>query len=438
MVSIKELWSDGKAPVIQTVSPAERTNIYDGKALTEFFTDSFSIEQDVESRYMAILWSHGAGLGYVGNLKSDGTGPDYLQGITPTGQGTGSQNNTAAQNNITEYNDLMRQMTFLKSHLSIKGEPIRVMNEVFQGDKVKLKPSDTSLLDERLQLITAVQMNTIFQNALPKDKKIDVLITNTCYTQLLETGYALKDTVSVLISPQTTIPFTGFNYNALFRQMERQPDLTAADIAVNVRSNFNKKYDDPHFKKHFRILTPSAFALMGEVSFSANDLSHYGEFVEDFFSGMAERFWQAAKPGHQDAKLLKVINAARAKCLDISPSAPFNSSNYGIIDLTHFFRTFTDLCRKNGIPGWDDPREQFEHLMKKIRIVWHKASGPGQYSEHRASRSPYFLSFFFPSKNVNADMVELLIKVYLRLFNTRSLPKDLSKWPDFIIRWMKP
>ena len=427
MVSIKELIADSSSASMKTTTPPFKTNIYNLKELTKFFGDALQTDAGFETRRMVIIWAHGAGLGYVGNIDMDSPVPNYLQGIAPVREGR-----VAHSSKIERYNDEMRHLIFLKSHLSIKGDPLKMMDEIFHTDKVRLKPSDTDLLGERLQIITAVQMNTMFRNALPKDKKIDVLIANTCYTQVLETGYALKDSMSVLISPQTTIPFTGFNYNSLFRLMERQPGLPVKDLAANVRANFTRKYAEPRFRKNFRIVSPAAFDLLGEVSFSANDLSHYKDLVDGFFAKMADRFLAAVKDDNE--KLLDIIDAARAKCLDISPSAPFNVSNYGIIDLTHFFRTFVRLCRKKGNHDFDDMPEQLTDLTRKIRIAWHKAAGAGEYSERVASRSPHFLSFFFPSSDVDSNMTNLLIKVYLDKFGRQTLPRDFSSWPEFIIK----
>ena|GEM_PF-2738873 len=434
MVSIKELQvgTDGSpVPLFKFVERPFKTNIYNSRALTEFFSKSFQEKKDVENRFMAILWAHGAGLGYVGVDPKESLVPNYLDDITPKSGGR------AQYHKVQDYNELMKHMLYFKAQLSAKGKPMEIVHKVFKEEGMRISPSESQSLAERLRLITAVQMNTIFKNALPRRRKIDVLITNTCYTQTLESGYALKDTVSILISPQTTIPFAGFNYTALFRQMEANPGLTAGEIAANVKRNFNKKYDDPHFKKQLNCLTPGVSRLLNEVSFSANDLSYYEELVGDFFAGMAQRFWKAADPDNQNEQneqLVHIIRRARKKCGDISPSFPFDTHQYGIIDLTHFVNNFEFLCNEEGIEGWDDLFEKYRAVTKKIRLAWHKAAGPGEYSEHGASRSPHYLSFFFPSE-VDSEMTDALLKIYKQKFGNHGLPKNFAKWPAFIFRW---
>src|SRR5258708_522620 len=427
--SVRKVSKDSSgAPVIITELQPSPVDLYDPGTLTGFLKDWFTPEGGLTERYMVIIWAHGAGLGYAASEVTEDAVPNYFRDLDA--EAFGPKRQTMRHS----YNDAMRQLTFLKSHQSWNSQPIEHLKKRLYNDGVELAVDDLKMLAERLKLITAADLNTIFTNSLPAGKKVEVLITNTCYTQMLETGYALRSKVDLLVSPETTIPFTGFNYNALFRLMVQHPQLEQKEIAENIRDSFADKYESEPFRTNFRIMRPFAASLLGEVSFSANDLNKYDLFIKNFFSDLAERFLRTLDEDSRDELLWITIRKAREQCLDVAPLTELGQRQYWIIDLTHFIRVLSKLCQRQNIPGWDEMLQNLEKQTDSIRIAWYKAKGASVYSMNRPSISPYFLSVFFPGRK-DSDLTDALLNIYKTDSTDTEFPLKSTTSPDFVIKW---
>lgn len=80
---------------------------------------------------------------------------------------------------------------------------------------------------------TSMLTNDELNNALLGEsgsKKVDLLIMMNCAMQMIETGYALHESVEYLVAPETCIFWAGYDYTSIINKLCAQPDISTEDL----------------------------------------------------------------------------------------------------------------------------------------------------------------------------------------------------------------
>jgi len=394
--------------------------------LIDFFDEHVSkerIEEDEEHKHFLILWGHAAGFGF---LKK--TIEKRLKIAFNGDSGFDDEKLRVIADRLLSYN-------YLKSQLSLEiGE---VPYELFLSDLSKnaslfsIDADQKKAIDEIIKLITAKDFANILNTGLSKDKvsvtslrgvkceqKIQIMLCLSCYVNMIETGYALKDVVNIYVSPQTNISFFGYNYDQLFKLLAKHPEANEENISINITHNYLLKYLKPSMKKHFT--SASNFLIYkvdykDGVSFGANRLTMY----KDLASKLAE-----FKKMAQASIVRDHLQTARRKCLPLSKEGV--SGEIGILDyrnyLVEVFQLDNSLMK--------NPIVRFYSVDHNITNY-----NPGILSHENfldrtfRSQSPGSFSVFLPNPTP-AKLEEKLLEIYFSQKNEFLLQ---SQW-DCIIK----
>jgi hypothetical protein len=169
-----------------------------------------------------------------------------------------------------------------------------------------------------IKVINAKELNDIIKEGLDK---VDVLLTMNCYMQMFETCLPLQETVGLVISPQTTITFWGYNYFQLFKIIIESPKCTDKIISKNITSFYSSKYFDKELEP---------INGLNDVSISCIDLKRFNCVLENFediatyINSNLETEFETSIGTYQ---LKHYVELARRKCF---------SEYSAIIDFRHF------------------------------------------------------------------------------------------------------
>ncbi|QEC41123.1 hypothetical protein [Pseudobacter ginsenosidimutans] len=276
--------------------------------------------------------------------------------------------------------------------------------------------------DGSIRMLSAEQLADMIRQSIGK---VEVLLAVSCYTQMLETGYCLKNEVDLYIAPQTTMTWYGVHYAKLFSLMESNPGLSLQQIAENVTQNFLLKYEEEPFRSTElpRYADEQNPRL---VSISANYLSEYEALVEcvneltDFLMGCLE----------DGGKLLQAVIRARRSCTELTPSRSF-----GFIDLTFFIE---QLLKEAGpVQPLQEIHQRFGDIRQRCLGSLHKPPGPpdlyapAMRKSVRSTSSPLFLSVFFPAFSTTADQMAIREIYFSADGRLRQFRRD-CRWEKFI------
>lgn len=277
--------------------------------------------------------------------------------------------------------------------------------------------------DGSIRMFTAEQLADAIRQSIGK---VEVLLAVSCYTQLLETGYSLKDTVDLFIAPQTTMTWYGIHYAKLFSLMESQPDCSLQQIADNVTKNFLLKYGEEPFRS-IELPRYADEQNPNLVSISANYLGEYEALVDcvneltDFLMGCF------AKGGET---LLQAVIRARRNCTELTPSRSF-----GFIDLTFFIE---QLVKEAGrVQPLQEIHQRFGKVRQRCLGSLHKPPGPpdlyapAMRKSVRSTSSPLFLSIFFPAFSTTAEQMAIR-EIYYSTDGRLHQFRKGCRWEKFI------
>ncbi|MET0392133.1 MAG: clostripain-related cysteine peptidase, partial [Chitinophagaceae bacterium] len=259
----------------------------------------------------------------------------------------------------------------------------------------------------------------------------DMLITMNCYMQLFETGYYLKGAVGVMVSPQTTMPFWGYNYVMLFRMLQGRPDLTVREIGRSICLYFAQKYyEDPVYS--LRPVVPEDRLTPEEVAFSANDLDTYDHLniaFDKVTTLLNDRFRTPTELciGSQPFLLADIITAARDKSFMLNRQSEIR----GIVDIKTFFDNVGKMMDHEEYEdaGYREVFKAFADCKAKTVIAAHQ---PGRLFEPELVRNflpiqgPQGVSVFFPGQG------QLDVLTILRQEFGFSTIKGMGTWNVFL------
>jgi hypothetical protein len=380
-------------------------------------------DPEIEHHIMVITYGHAAGLGFFAQ-RSEEKHIDYFDGYDLN------------QFDLTEeqrvfLNRLFNVYAFAKANTSSRMSTEDLWNIVSSRFEKRLSSVLLNLIQERLQLITAKDMDEIFRRGL-SDQQIDVFLTINCYTQMFETGCAFMKTVKMLVSPETTIPFAGINYTELFSLLEKNPAADLAVIGNNIATLFHDKYRTEPFRSIFLRRYPVFVRKIEEVSIAANLPKYYQE-IYAIVDVIAQNFYKYCKlningsnPDYDRVIKQKIIDARRASG-DVTIDR-----DCGIIDFTHFFNEFVNRLDGSEKIDWRKLHQEFLAIKSKCNLALLKSIDPDAYKPSGTfgtSISPLFLSIFFPYAT-SADMQTLLVSMYRDI---KPITNTSYNWDDFVL-----
>ena len=277
--------------------------------------------------------------------------------------------------------------------------------------------------DKGIRMFTAEQLKTVLQQGIGR---ADVLITVSCYTQLLETGYTLKEVADLLIAPQGSMTYYGIHYARLFNLLEADPSVSLREIAENVTTNFLPKY----YEEPFRTWWLNRYEDEQDpnlVSLSANYLKEYDDLVE-CVNELTDFLLQSFE--EDGADLLLAVIRARRSCGELTPSKAF-----GFIDLNFFIQ---QLLREAGpVQPLQNIEDRFSKIRQRCIASLHKPPGPpdlyapvcrkGVYT----TDSPSFLSIFFPAFSTTAEQLAIRT-IYYSIDGQLQQFRSNCRWEKFI------
>jgi len=73
-------------------------------------------------------------------------------------------------------------------------------------------------------------------------KGLSVIGFDTCYAAILEVAYQVRNDAVLFVGSQGEIPFTGWDYTALFNDFIHRPTLSIADLGNAIQNQFQAQY----------------------------------------------------------------------------------------------------------------------------------------------------------------------------------------------------
>jgi hypothetical protein len=438
-----------RANVLDTYENWGKVDIYENKhkVLKKFFRNHVaktSIEDNEEHKHIVITWGHGAGLGFMKQEMEKRLAHIYDARALP-----GDENKSPE---IAKIASRIYNTCYLTTNLSLnKGDEIYDNIKKYVFDLVGFNGLRDDEKDMRVEVeklfrvITASELADIIEHGLKKDKsrvniagvvkplssgiKVQIMLCLTCYVNMIETSFGLKDVINIYISPQTDIPFYGYNYKRLFELLNQDRSVSEIDISFNITHNYLIKYLEPKIKSDI-LSKPELFPIdyKDGVSFSATYLRDCHAIalkirdLIDFIRKISKK-----KILNNGLTIEEIIKKARFKCLSL---AKMGASDIGIIDYQNFI-TEVFLCfeRVNF--------SRFDRFFASDQIISDYTPGSSCRSVYISglfnfiSPSPGSYSIFFPNVPLSPEE-KILIKIYKRMKKKPGSFLKTTGW-DYLI-----
>lgn len=385
---------------------------------------------DISFHYLVMTWGHGGGLFYFPNGKFEELLRKFNLLLNQNGENAETIKREIHKN-LFAYTQASCDISNTNGHGANEGTVCSLSKKTYRNVMgIPLSKVDDTVdnnlaafnkeVAEISNFYTATDMNAIFTDGLGK---VDVYFALNCFTQMIDTGYELRNSVNMMVAPQTTMPLPGINYKEVFATLENEPGISLTSLAKVIVSSFPQKYT-AKFLEDFMTRYPIFKLHMRIVSFSCNFLQDYEQLV-DCLNDLTELLKKIYN--QEDLKLHIVhVSEARELCGDLTPD-----NNYGLIDLNNFV---VQLQAK--LPGIFTQeitaiREKLEGVKK---LVLADIKTPEPDAEDATSGSPQnnpsFLSFFAPAFFEGQEGVwRRLLDVYPHMKNEFS---KRSKWVGFV------
>lgn len=412
LVQIKKLNQIGSSTFDKV--PSYNGNIYEIETLVNFFKDHVAKPDAGPFHHnMVITWGHGTGLGFFGTLANLSQ-QEILEStdINPT-----------EKEYFSTLNKKVQLLNILQSNLSIKGTENHVLlaNDFLPSPEIKYAwDKSATLFDEisaqTYDYITADELSTIIQKGL---NKIDILICTNCFMQMFDTGYALRNTVNIMVAAQTSIPFDGIYHEKLFALLFEFPETTPEDIAKHITNYFPVRYLERQ-PLHSEL-------KINDISISANKLIEYKNLAPLIKEFVTKYITFKNNEVRCEKKLQEYVILARDICYDLT-----SYESAGIVDLTHFFYVLASFIEEGWFGNIKKTLIDFLEVRQTCNISIYS---PVELTIHSiirplSSRSPKFLSIFMPS-NSNSPISDFIRGQYIRKKYSDSFLKD-TDWDIFL------
>jgi hypothetical protein len=434
-ISIKEARIEPDRRFLREIPKAKeitKGSFYDKNTLLNFFKHVKALDNandhETEYHYFVITLGHGGGLflfpsdeiekllkvlnlsdekdkTLIGIIKNKLQ--ENIQLFTQMPGDTSSKRASASDGNVFPF--LPVEMFSNSVHLAARMNNRAIGNEIDNINRV---------ISEKLLFYTAADLNEAFKDGL--QKRVDVYFALNCFTQMIETGYELMESVDMMVAPQTSIPLTGINYTEVFATLEERPDISQKELAEVFVSSYDRKYSVDFIKK-FHTRYPRFDPT--NISFSCNRLAGYVHLLDclNDLTRLIKRIYTT--PAHE--AYIRNVSVARKLCGDLSPD-----NNYGIIDLNNFLIQLQHRLPDEFIFDITIIREAFENV--KDQQVLQAIKNPGTdvtTAPGKPVDNPLCLSFFAPAMG-SSDAKDFLLKIYSRSNGMYGLK---SEWKDFVL-----
>ncbi len=437
-ITIREACIEEKRKYLQELPETidyKGLKFYNPNTLIKFLTfvrnrhaaESENSNKNIQNHYFLITWGHGGGLYYFPSdiiqnaMKAQGL-------LTTLGEEQFAGVNFDIRQQIARYARLSSDLSFKGPH-TLKNNSKPLFSGIIQHEieQVSGGPKNVSMIRAASQLdlilrrnfksYTAADLSMIFEKGL--QQQIDILFSLNCYTQMLETGYAYRNIVKMMVAPQTSMPIAGINYSEIFQKLGNSPNISVNDLAPTITGSFLRKYSCKfleNFKNHYPEYD------LNIVSFSCNYLTSYGDFIKpiDKLTVLLKDIYHP-KTAYNAFK--KNVSTARFKCEDLTPE-----DNSGIIDIHFFLQQLQIHLPEKFRDSITEIKDEFEYIKNnKVLLAIKKPNeseaGPGHYKG-----VPLFLSFFAPA-NTKAENISTLLSIYK---SKRNEFGRTSKWGKFV------
>jgi hypothetical protein len=438
---------------LDTISFAEVPNFY-AKGyphLVSFFKEHVAkkeLEEGEEHKQFLIVWGHAAGLGFLKQKIEQEM--ELARKKSSDVEKSLVISKPAFRKYVKKEAGHVYCYNYLRSQLSIKQKdtPKNVytnnLRSIPHQGNGSLEAVITLSNEESFEVITAGDLSEILKKGLRNDKsvctvqsdtgeqllpgvRIQVMLCLSCYVNMIETGYALRNIVNVYIAPSTHISHYGYNYYKLFKLLSRHPETTEREIAINITDYYLAKY----FKKSIRRLLKGDFIYevdyRNSVAFSAVYLHKYDgeQGAIEKIKNFTTRFELFLKEKANDKSVQTVIQVARRKC---APTSRDGRQEIGIVDYQNFLAEVFDSLGKLKF-------EEDVFFSKDEQII--ARYYPGKLADSRydsvanffTSQSPGSFSIFLPDRN--SDIEKALLNIYL-LQGKKNEFLQKTKWHRII------
>ena len=191
------------------------------------YNDDFNIrrEKDVKNlfkhqvlvnvpakKYLLFTWDHGCPYGIFNNALP----------------GTNEQRLTVSVESIKRS---ASRFVFFREHHFVKQQT---------GKKISFIDTDEEDKATQAQMLTTTEIKNAIAYAFG-DKLIDVFVTMNCFTNYFSFGYELRNHVRFFVAPETSISLHGFNYPAIFQELNHHLTCSPEEIAGVVVESFPYK-----------------------------------------------------------------------------------------------------------------------------------------------------------------------------------------------------
>jgi hypothetical protein len=435
----------GKLKLVES-KPQNNVDIYEPeyKILRKFFSTKVAktrIDQDEEHKHLLITWGHGAGLAFfkeeikkelesmlvVHDFKEmDPEMPERLAGeIITTNQLTAN----LSLDNMSLSDALQTRIInkYLPTHLALK-DRTGLVQKIKKLFRVISAGSLAEIINDSLRKDKSTCIARQGQIPLPSTCKIQILLCLTCYVNMVETGYALKDVVNVYIAPQTEIPFYGYNYKELFKLLRQEPGVDEVRICKTLTHLYLAKFLEPAISAQTVGSLIHGINYKEEVSFAGIYLAYFERLavrIGDFTN------FVTIENSRNPRRLSLMFSKSRRKCLPVTIGG---ARDTGIIDYENFIAEFLECFE----PTSDERFALFfcsEYLISGYFSTRFCRSTYNFSDGIFTSVSPGSFSIFLPDPHISAVEGELL-----SLYNTSVAIRNfltVSKW-DTIIRHFNP
>lgn len=254
-------------------------------------------------------------------------------------------------------------------------------------------------------------LKKVFIDEPKNGKRIDLLIMMNCWMHSIETASELKDTVEILIAPETTIDFLGYNYIDLIDEIS-DPDYSEVEfeeLAKKIINDTVEKYEksQPDIKANELIISATKPAK--------------SDVIINLIKELATELREKVKEGRKD-----LIRQQRIKTEELTKE---------FIGCPWYFVDILDVVTKLNLvyPSLNEIKQNLERELKEDSGYMIK-----KYIGDNFKKNPYEdnyggVSICFPYK-----MDDFINGDFYKNFYSRSaghlisFPDNAIEWPIFI------
>lgn len=415
ITTIKKITKKNEIMIVKTIETPHQADFYAVSTLKEFFKKYNASIEFYSDNNVVLFWGHGSGLGYFNGNDNNKSDVNYLD--SPVF----SLDNPEQLNVV---NSLINYYVHLGSTLSIENNYLQ--NLISNPDKRSLIHNNQLLNilnrflkddDQKKYLfLSPKDINEILCEGF-NDKPIDLLLTNSCYNQTIETIIHFRKSVKFIVAPQTSLPFLGYNFSSFFSELEKTGIITTSLLINNLVNNFIHKYKTEPYQtllsEYYDAIIPEDY--IEKVSFSVIDMHFYNKQFIDSINFLAACLNQFVG----DSYLID----SRKHCKDLT------GKNFSVaIDLTYFLEQFANT---NRIP-------EFPKLLEDYKIFLTPNSLRVSFLQAAKFNQPNFLSvIMLEHKGVPYDIKEVVKDMLNIAYKNSPFIDEMGEWSKFMIAWSK-